>query len=134
MTAAEPLSIGALSKQANCNIETIRYYEKIGLLPKPARRSSGYRTYTQADVKRLRFLRRARELGFSIDGVRALLRLADERERSCGKAHGIAVHHLTDIRKRISDLRSIERVLARTAAACRGGNIPECALLDLLAA
>ena len=131
--AVEPLTIGAVSKRTGCNIETIRYYEKIGVLPKPARRGSGYRSYTDADVRRLMFVRRARELGFSIDEVRALLRLADQQEPSCDAARALAVHHLADVRRKIRDLRAIERVLAETAVRCERGEVPGCPLLELLA-
>ena len=129
----EPMTIGALSKRAGCNIETIRYYEKIGLLPQPRRRGSGYRTYADHDVRRLTFVRRARELGFSIEEVKALRRLADEQVPSCESARELAVRHLTGVRRRISDLRAIERVLAGTAARCARDKGPGCALLDLLA-
>jgi MerR family mercuric resistance operon transcriptional regulator len=131
---AEPLTIGALAKRTGCNIETIRYYEKIGVLPKAIRRDSGYRAYTDQDVKRLTFVRRSRDLGFSIEEVKALLRLADEKEPSCESARDLAIHHLGDVRRKIRDLRSIERVLADTAARCERGEVPGCPLLELLAA
>ncbi len=134
MSAIGPLTIGVLSKRTGCNIETIRYYEKIGVLPKAQRQNSGYRQYAEGDVRRLTFVRRARELGFSLEDVRALLRLADEKERSCDKARRLAVHHLRDVRQKVADLRSIERVLAATAARCKNGSVPGCPLLDLLAA
>jgi len=129
----EPLTIGALSKRTGCNIETVRYYEKIGVLPQPRRRRSGYRTYADDDVRRLTFVRRARELGFSLEEVKALLRLADEQEPSCGNARDLAVHHLAEVRRRIRDLRAIERVLAETATRCAREEGPGCPLLDLLA-
>jgi MerR family transcriptional regulator, mercuric resistance operon regulatory protein len=132
--SATPLTIGTLAKRTGCNIETIRYYEKIGVLPKATRRDSGYRAYTDQDVKRLTFIRRARELGFSIEEVKALFRLADEREPSCESARELAVHHLGDVRRKIRDLRSIERVLAETAARCERGEMRGCPLLELLAA
>jgi MerR family transcriptional regulator, mercuric resistance operon regulatory protein len=128
----EALTIGALAKRTGCNVETIRYYEKIGVLPQPERRGSGYRSYSASDVHRLAFVRRARELGFSIDEVRTLLRLADQLEPSCEKAHGLAVTHLADVRKKIADLSAIEGVLAETAARCERGEVPGCPLLDLL--
>jgi MerR family mercuric resistance operon transcriptional regulator len=128
-----PLTIGALSKRTGCGVETIRYYEKIGVLPTPARRGSGYRSYAVEDVRRLAFVRRARELGFSLEEVRALLRLADQQEPSCETVRELAVHHLAEVQKKITDLRAIADVLADTAARCERGEAPGCPLLDMFA-
>src|SRR5262249_34409204 len=98
-----PFRIGWLSRQSGVNIETIRYYEREGLLAKPPRTKSGYRSYGPSDARRLGFVRRTRALGFSLDDVRRLLRLADQKSRSCRSVHGLATAHLTDIRVKIAD-------------------------------
>ena len=87
------LTIGTLSHRTGCNIETIRYYERVGLLPAPVRSPGGYRLYGSQHLKRLTFIRRARSLGFSIDEVRTLLKLADERKRPCGEVRVVAAAH-----------------------------------------
>src|SRR5712692_6298589 len=109
MPAEECFPIGVLSQRAGVNIETIRYYERSGLLPKPVRSAGGYRLYQSGDADRLRFIRRARDLGFSLDEVRRLLDLADQRSRSCRRVHDIAAEHLAEIRAKIIDLRRMER-------------------------
>src|SRR5439155_6621209 len=98
------LAIGVLSKRTRCKVETIRYYEKAGLLPVPSRSPGGYRLYSHAHLKRLSFIRRARALGFSIDEVRKLLKLADERPRPCAEVRGVAAAHLEDVQAKIADL------------------------------
>lgn len=128
-----PILIGELSKRTGCNIETIRYYERIGVIPKPARRGR-YRSYRPADVSRLSFARRARELGFTLNDVRALLRLAAGDQASCVKARDLAASHLKDVRARIADLQRMEAVLAKTVRACDRGNDAGCPLIDTLAA
>lgn len=126
-----PIFIGELSRRTGCNIETIRYYERIGVIPKPERRGR-YRSYRAEDVSRLRFARRARELGFALDEVRALLDLASGGQASCLKARDLAASHLNDVRTRIADLRRMEVVLARTVRACDRGTAPGCPLIDTL--
>ena len=129
---AEGLPIGALSKQMGCNIETIRYYEKAGLLPTPARSPAGYRRYGSAHLKRLTFIRRARALGFSIEEIRTLLKLADERKRPCAEVRVVAGVHLKDVQAKIADLRAMERVLRETVAKCASGRSPDCPLIESL--
>ena len=107
-----------LSKHTDTNIETIRYYERVGLLPAPLRSSGGYRLYGTDHLKRLTFIRRARTLGFSIGEVRTLLRLADERKRPCAEVRVVADAHLRDVRAKIADLRRMERALKATVARC----------------
>jgi MerR family transcriptional regulator, mercuric resistance operon regulatory protein len=126
------LKIGALSKQADCNIETIRYYERIGLLPVPPRTHGGYRLYGLEHLKRLNFIRRARELGFTLNEVRALLKLADDRSQSCGEVRALATAYLDDVRAKIADLRAMERVLKELIARCETGTLPECPLIEAL--
>jgi len=126
-----PLTIGQLSQRTGANIETIRYYERIGLLP-VALRKGRYRTYDVTDVARLGFVRRSRELGFSIKEVRALLNLAAGGHESCADARDLAAVHLRDVRSRIADLRRMERALATTVRACDVGDEPGCPLIDTL--
>jgi len=125
-------AIGTLSKRTGCKVETIRYYEQVGLLPAPGRSAGGYRLYGTVHLKRLTFIRRARALGFSIDEVRTLLRLADERERSCARVRVVAASHLQEVRAKIADLRAMERVLKETVARCASGNGVDCPLIEAL--
>lgn len=125
--------IGSLSQRSGVNIETIRYYERAGLLPKPLRSAAGYRLYRTIDSDRLCFIRRARDLGFSLDEVRRLLDLADQKSRSCRRVHDIAVDHLAEVRAKIDDLRRMERVLATMVKSCAQGAMPACPLLETLA-
>jgi MerR family mercuric resistance operon transcriptional regulator len=124
-------AIGELSRRTGCNIETIRYYERIGLLPR-ARRSGSYRNYDPADAGRLAFIRRARELGFTLDEVRALLVLAAASAESCHEARGLAAAHLDDVRARIADLRRMERTLADHIRSCDAGANDACPLIESL--
>lgn len=123
---------GELAKRSGCNIETIRYYENIGLLPLPARNKGGHRLYAQADQERLRFLMRCRELGFSIDELRSLLSLVDSGEYSCGEVHELTMNHLKGVRKKMADLRMLEKTLKTIAANCAGGSKPDCPIIDAL--
>lgn len=129
---ADELSIGQLSRLTGVNIETIRYYEKVKVLPKPSRSGSGRRVYGPMERRILAFVRRSRELGFSLDEVRALLRLGGPEKASCREVRAVAAHHLDDIRAKIGDLRKLERLLAKTVAQCTGGTAPECPVLDIL--
>lgn len=127
-------SIGDLSKATGVNIETIRYYERIGLMPKPPRTGGGQRVYDGVGLGRLRFIRRSRELGFSLDEIRALLKLADGGGYSCGEVRQMALAHVEDIRRKVFDLRRMERVLRNMAAKCDGGTVPACPILEALSA
>jgi MerR family mercuric resistance operon transcriptional regulator len=129
---AEGLTIGKLSRLTGVNIETIRYYEKIKLLPAPSRTESRRRIYGATETRILAFVRRSRELGFSLDEIRALLRLGGPERASCREVREIAAHHLNDIRAKVSDLRKLERLLAKTVAQCTGSMAPECPVLDIL--
>jgi MerR family transcriptional regulator, mercuric resistance operon regulatory protein len=129
------IRIGNLSHRTGCNIETIRYYERVGLLPHPPRSPSRYRLYDTEDVRRLTFIRRSRELGFSLDEVRALLALsANDKQEACAEVCDLAVHHLQDIRAKIADLRAMEDVLADAVRCCDAGDTPGCPLIDSLSA
>lgn len=122
-----------LARRTGCNLETIRYYEKIGLMPDPPRSASGYRLYDEGHVRRLRFILRGRELGFSIEDIQGLLTLVDGGNETCAEVKARTERHLADVRTKIADLRRIERVLAKTVAACSGDDVPECPVLDALA-
>lgn len=126
------IAIGDIAKCTNTNVETIRYYERVALLPTPARSSGGYRLYGIGQVKRLTFIRRARALGFSIGKVRTLLRLADERKRPCAEVRVVAEAHLNDVRAKIADLRAMERVLKDTVAKCADGTRARCPVIEAL--
>jgi MerR family mercuric resistance operon transcriptional regulator len=129
---AENVPIGELSKRSGVNIETIRYYERIKMLTPPPRTASGRRVYGPNDVRILVFVRRSRELGFSLDDIRTLLRLGGPEKASCREVREIAAHHLQDIRAKLSDLKKLERLLARTVARCSGKMAPDCPVLDIL--
>lgn len=122
-----------LARNTGCNLETIRYYEKIGTMPHPPRTASGYRIYDDGHVYRLRFILRARELGFAIEQIRGLLELVDGGTQTCAEVKERTQRHLADVRAKIADLRRIEKVLATTAAQCSGDEVPECPVLDALA-
>lgn len=126
------LGIGALSKRAGCNIETIRYYEKCGLLPAPPRTKGGHRLYGEGHLKRLVFIRRSRELGFSLDEVRALLGLVDRGDYTCGEVKALTLDHLQTVREKIKDLRRLEKTLAGISSRCEGGTVPECPIIEAL--
>ena len=133
MATRETFPIGALSRQTGVNIETIRYYERTGLLAKPARTAGGYRSYEPADARRLLFVRRTRDLGFSLDQVRQLLTLADRKSRSCRAVHALGCAHLAEISAKIADLKRMESILADLVAGCAQGTMPACPLLEALA-
>ena len=129
---ARGLKRGELAQRTGSNLETIRYYEKIGLLPHPPRSSSDYRIYDETHVRRLRFVLRGRELGFNIEEIRGLLSLVDGGRQTCAEVRTRTEYHLNDIRGKISDLHRIETILANTAARCSGNEVPECAILEAL--
>lgn len=131
-TVVKRLQRGELARRTGCNLETVRYYEKIGLLPAPPRTASGYRSYDTMHERRLRFVLRARELGFSLNEIRELLRLADERDRPCAEASAVASAHLDDVRAKIADLKRMERVLMDVVAQCADGTRPDCPLIETL--
>ena len=126
------MAIGIVSKRTGTNIETIRYYERAGLLPLPQRSAGGYRLYGTTHLKRLNFVRRARGLGFSLAEVRKLLRLADQRRRPCAEVRVVAEMHLEDVKAKIADLRRMEHVLQETVARCKAGGGSHCAMIDAL--
>lgn len=130
--APRGFSIGQVSRQTDVNIETIRYYERIGILPEPARTDGGHRLYEPDHINRLRFVRRSRALGFSLEEVRELLGLVDGTEPTCDQINDIATTHLADIGEKIADLRRMEKILKTMTAQCALGEVPGCPIIDAL--
>lgn len=126
------MKISEAAAASGCHLETIRYYERTGLMPAPARTTSGYREYTTIEVNRLRFISRGRELGFSLEEIRSLLSLDDDPDLSCCDVDVVARTHLADIRKRITELTGIAAELERTIDRCAGGERGACAILGAL--
>ncbi len=127
-----PFTIGSLSRDTGCNIETIRYYERIGLMPAPPRSKGGHRLYEKDHLKRLSFIRRSRDLGFTLEEVRGLLRMIDGHDYTCDEVKVLTLSHLQEVQQKIADLRRLERVLKTMAAECEGGNVPDCPIIDAL--
>lgn len=127
------MNIGKLARAADTKAETIRYYERIGLLSAPPRTAGNYRDYSATHVRRLIFTRRARDLGFSIEQIRALLDLTDHKDQSCEAVDAIAREHLTEVRRKLSDLGALRRELESLIGQCRHGTIAECRILEALA-
>lgn len=125
-------TIGEISKRTHVNIETIRYYEKIGIMPHPPRNSSGYRIYSAPHLERLSFIRRSRELGFSQSEVRKLLTLVDEHQYTCAQVREMTVRQRLTVRNKIRDLRKLEQALTTMVNECAGGDIPDCPIIDTL--
>lgn len=132
MKPKDGLPIGELSKQSSVNIETIRYYEKIGVMPAPRRNANGYRVYSADHLRRLNFVRRSRQLGFSLDEIRGLLRLVDGDAYTCAQVRELTLDHLVEIRRKITDLKRLKRGMEEMAAQCSGERTPECAIIDAL--
>jgi len=126
------LQIGELARRTGCNIDTIRYYEKVGMLARPMRTEAGYRLYGADDVRRLSFIRRARELGFQPEEVRAMLRLSDEQSQPCAEVMGVARSHLADVRSKVADLQAMEATLEILVVKCEKGLSTTCPLIETL--
>lgn len=130
---AAVFSIGDLARRANTKVETVRWYEREGLLPAPARTAGGHRAYTRTHLDRLAFVRHARELGFPLESVRALLTVADDPDRPCGEIDAIAREHLTAVRSRIARLQALEAELSRMIHECGCGRVGDCRVIEVLA-
>ena len=130
---ADTFSIGELAQQTSTKVETIRYYEQIGLLPAPARTGGNYRAYARGHLERLSFIRRGRDLGFSLDEVRELLRLSDDRGQSCADVDRIARLHLAEVERKLSDLRALQTELRQMLDRCQHGTIADCRIIEALA-
>lgn len=126
------LSIGELSAITDCNSETIRYYERIEILRKPPRSAGGHRQYDQDAVQRLAFVRKCRDLGFSLDQVRELLRFVDGGNYTCDEVRTMAVNHMASVKRKITDLNKMKRVLTDMVNQCDGGQVPDCPIIDAL--
>ena len=129
---ARGLSRGELARRTGVNLETIRYFERVGMLAAPPRTQGGHRVYGDEHVRALGFIRRARDLGFTPEEVRAILALGGPGKASCGEVREIAVHHLEQVRAKMADLARLERLLAATIERCSGGRAPDCAVIDML--
>lgn len=125
-------SRGLLAKQSGVNAETVRYYEKIGLLPEPPRSKGGHRVYDQTHLQRLSFIRRGRELGFSLEEIQGLLDLVDTGHYTCAEVRNRTIIHLDDVQQKIRDLKKMERILEGMVAECEGATVPDCPIIDAL--
>lgn len=126
------MRIGELASACDCPVETIRYYEKIGLLPPAVRLANGYRSYGDEHRKWLQFIVRSRQLGFSQNEVRRLTDLAHQQRPACSEVHDLLEHHVVDVRERISELRRLEKALVRLKRQCNEGTLHECPVIDEL--
>jgi Cu(I)-responsive transcriptional regulator len=129
---AAALSIGQLSARTGCKVPTIRYYEEIELLGEAPRTDGGHRVYGEEDVQRLTFIRKSRDLGFSLDAVRSLLDLAQNRERSCAEVDTIASEHLDEVGEKLRHLAAMRDALQDLLEQCRHTTITECRIIDAL--
>ncbi len=130
---ATELSIGQLANASGCKVQTIRYYEQIGLLAAPTRTTGGQRRYLPPEVGRLRFIRHSRALGFSLEAIRELLSLTEQPSHSCAEADRIARYQLVQIEQRIAQLQTLRQELKRMIEQCAGGQIADCRVIEVLA-
>jgi len=126
------LTIGTLSKKTGTKVQTIRYYEQIGLMNEPGRSAGGQRRYFEQDLDRLGFIRHSRQLGFSLEAIRELLDLSDDPSRSCAEADIIARRHLVQVEKRIKRLQALKKELRRMVTECAGNSVSECKIIEVL--
>jgi Cu(I)-responsive transcriptional regulator len=133
MNGKNHIGIGELAKGTGTKVVTVRYYEQIGLLPVPTRTAGNYRTYSNEHVRRLRFIRRCRDLGFTLDQIRDLLRLSSQKEEDCAEVDQITAEHLMEIEEKISDLKRLANELRRLNKCCQGkGTIADCRIIEAL--
>lgn len=126
------LTIGTLAKRTGTKVQTIRYYEEIGLMPEPERTEGGQRRYDAAALDRLAFIRHARDLGFGLDAIRELLDLSDRPDRPCADIDAIARRHLEDVERRIARLELLRVELDRMLGQCKAGQVSDCRVLEVL--
>lgn len=126
------LSIGTLAKRTGTKVQTIRYYEQIGLMPEPGRTEGGQRRYGEAGLDRLAFIRHSRQLGFSLDAIRELLELSDSPERSCAEVDAVAQRQLREVEARIKRLEALRAELRRMVAECNRDRVADCRVLEVL--
>ena len=129
----EPFNIGEAAARSGVSAKMVRHYESLGLMPKVHRTESGYRQYTENDVHTLRFIRRARDLGFSMAEIAELLKLWQNKRRASADVKRIALAHAADLRRRIEEMEAMKRTLERLAECCHGDHRPDCPILDELA-
>ena len=132
MAHSETFSIGVLASRGATNVETIRYYERVGLLPEPPRTAGGHRLYREDQLKQLLFIRRSRALGFKLEQVRVLVRLAQAKDYSCDEVKAITEEQLQTVRRKQADLKRLENALVDMVAQCKAGQVPECPIIDAL--
>lgn len=130
--AGQKIAIGELARRSGCKVQTVRYYETIGLLPRPLRTAGNHRVYGPEQAARLGFVRKARDLGFPLDSIRALLELGDEPADSCDEINRIAASHLADVESRIARLRNLRAELERIVRLCSGGKVADCRIIQTL--
>jgi MerR family mercuric resistance operon transcriptional regulator len=130
----ESFSIGQLAKESGCKVETVHYYEKIGLMPEPPRTDGGHRVFFLSHVKRLNFIRRSRELGFKIEQIRELLKFIDEPDHHCGEDKAVAMQQAKVVQDKINDLQRLYSALNGMVSQCKGRNnsIDDCPIIDAL--
>ena len=131
--STEPFNIGEAAARSGVSAKMVRHYESLGLMPKVHRTESGYRQYTANDVHTLRFIRRARDLGFSMAEIAELLKLWQNKRRASADVKRIALAHATDLRRRIEEMEAMKRTLEQLADCCHGDQRPDCPILDELA-
>jgi len=132
ITNARGYPIGQMSRETDVNIETIRYYERIGIMPEPDRTAGGNRQYNHDQLKRLFFIRRARGLGFSLEEIRGLFEMVDRKDFSCAEVHDLTVDHLASVQGKIANLKKLEKALSAMVSECSRGDVPECPIIDTL--
>lgn len=132
ITNSTGYTIGDMSRKTGVNIETVRYYERIGIMPEPDRTEGGNRQYNHDQLKRLHFVKSSRELGFNLEEVRALLKLVDRKDFTCGEVHKMTVGHLSSVKRKLADLRRLEKALKVMASECSQGEVPDCPIIDEL--
>lgn len=133
-SAKSTFSVGDLARASQCKIETVRYYEKIGLMPTPQRTEGGHRLYKQPELKRLIFIRRSRDLGFSVAQVRDLLRFVDEPNHTCGEVKALTLAQSEEVQRKIDDLQRLHKALLEMANRCKGESysLEQCPIIDAL--
>lgn len=124
--------IGELANETGCQVETIRYYERIGVLPRAPREANNYRVYGDRHRRRLLFIRRMRNLGFPLEEIRGLLRVIDGGDYTCAEVQALGESHLAAVRLKIADLRRIETALGDLVGRCSGAETPDCSMLEAL--
>ena len=132
--SGEPFNIGQAAARSGVSAKMVRHYESLGLLPRIVRTDAGYRQYTDSEVHMLRFIRRSRDLGFSMPEIAELLKLWHDRRRASADVKRIALAHVADLERRMEDMATMKRTLEQLARSCRGDHRPDCPILDDLAA